>query len=140
MHIGVLITSDDNRARSLPCHIRATRCGPRQYVTVTHGQFAALSGSFIGPGQAAPTLPIFQAGPHAIGTIDWHLLRRRAHVACHVHGTAVRGFLPRAWDHLVASDGTTRRVVPGVLITCVSDAFKSIGLEAGIGIPGGCGD
>ena len=27
----------------------------------------------------------------------------------------MRGFLPRGWDHLVASDGTTRRVVPGVL-------------------------
>jgi hypothetical protein len=61
-------------------------------------------------------------------------------VACHAHGTTAWGFLPRAWDHLVASDGTTRRVVPGLLITCVSDAFKSIGLEAGIGIPGGCGD
>ena len=38
-------------------------------------------------------------------------------VACHEHGTALRVFLPRAWDHLVASDGTTRRVAPGVLIT-----------------------
>ena len=38
-------------------------------------------------------------------------------VACQQHGTTVRGFLPRAWDHLVASDGTTRRVVLGVLIT-----------------------
>src|ERR1700716_1001093 len=28
-------------------------------------------------------------------------------VARHDHGTALGGFLPRAWDHLVASDGTT---------------------------------
>ena len=49
-------------------------------------------------------------------------------VACHVHGTTLRGFLPRAWDHLVASDGTTRRVAPGVLITSGTDAFKSIDL------------
>jgi hypothetical protein len=32
-------------------------------------------------------------------------------VARQDHGTALSGFLPRGWDHLVASDGTTRRVV-----------------------------
>ncbi|MGH3828758.1 MAG: hypothetical protein ACRDQX_16545, partial [Pseudonocardiaceae bacterium] len=29
-------------------------------------------------------------------------------VARHDHGTTLSGFLPRGWDHLVASDGTTR--------------------------------
>jgi hypothetical protein len=38
-------------------------------------------------------------------------LWRRVHpVARHDHGTTVSGFLPRGWDHPVASDGTTRRV------------------------------
>src|SRR5674476_618252 len=32
-------------------------------------------------------------------------------VACHEHGTTLSGFLPASWDHLVASYGTTRRVV-----------------------------
>ncbi|MFI6637091.1 hypothetical protein ACIBI7_50105, partial [Nonomuraea fuscirosea] len=31
-------------------------------------------------------------------------------VASQLHGTTREEFLPRAWDHLVASDGTTRRV------------------------------
>jgi NAD dependent epimerase/dehydratase family enzyme len=38
------------------------------------------------------------------------------HVACQEHGTTLKGFLPRARDHPVASDGTTRRVGLGVLI------------------------
>src|SRR5580704_6944849 len=59
-------------------------------------------------------------------------------VACHEHGTTLRGFLPRGWDHLVASDGTTRRVVPVVLSLSCSDAAKSSDLEAGAdGVPGG---
>ena len=33
----------------------------------------------------------------------------RLHVACHEYGTVQGGFLPRSWDHPVASDGTTRR-------------------------------
>ncbi|MGH3985063.1 MAG: DUF6777 domain-containing protein, partial [Pseudonocardiaceae bacterium] len=37
-------------------------------------------------------------------------------VARHDHGTALSGFLPGAWDHPVASDGTTRRVAPWGLI------------------------
>jgi hypothetical protein len=32
-------------------------------------------------------------------------------VACHEHGTTLNDFLPASWDHLVASYGTTRRVV-----------------------------
>ena len=36
-------------------------------------------------------------------------------VACHEHGTTLSGFLPASWDHLVASYGTTRRVVRGEL-------------------------
>jgi hypothetical protein len=35
-----------------------------------------------------------------------------ATVARHEHGTALSGFLPRGWDHLVASDGTAQRVAP----------------------------
>jgi len=35
---------------------------------------------------------------------------RASGIACQRHGTTLKGFLPRAWDHLVASDGTTRRV------------------------------
>ena len=38
-------------------------------------------------------------------------------LACRDRGTFSEGFLPRGWDHPVASDGTIRRVVPGVLIT-----------------------
>ncbi|MGH3831843.1 MAG: hypothetical protein ACRDRS_15590, partial [Pseudonocardiaceae bacterium] len=37
-------------------------------------------------------------------------------VARHDHGTVVSGFLPRGWDHSVASGGTTRRVAPWRLI------------------------
>jgi NAD(P)-dependent dehydrogenase (short-subunit alcohol dehydrogenase family) len=59
-------------------------------------------------------------------------------VACHDHGTTLRGFLPRGWDHPVASNGTTRRVVPVVLSLSCSDAAKSSDLEAGAdGVPGG---
>jgi hypothetical protein len=32
-------------------------------------------------------------------------------VACHEHGTTLNGSLPASWDHLVASYGTTQRVV-----------------------------
>src|SRR5690349_8448798 len=72
----------------------------------------------------------------------WRLLRiasmRAGCVACHDHGTTLRGFLPGGWDHPVASDGTTRRVVPVVLSLSCSDAAKSSDLEAGAdGIPGG---
>jgi hypothetical protein len=62
-------------------------------------------------------------------------------VACHGHGTAFRGFLPRAWDHLVASDGTTRRACLGVLITSGTRCFQVDRLGgSGDGIPGGCRD
>ena len=48
--------------------------------------------------------------PPTLGALPAH------RVACHDHGTTLRGFLPRGWDHLVASDGTARRVVPVVLV------------------------
>jgi hypothetical protein len=49
-------------------------------------------------------------------------------VACHGHGTTLRGFLPRGWDHLVASDGTTRRVVPVVLVAFLLGCRQVVGL------------
>ena len=49
-------------------------------------------------------------------------------VACHGHGTTMRGFLPRGWDHLVASDGTTRRVVPVVLAAFLLGCRQVVGL------------
>ncbi len=49
-------------------------------------------------------------------------------VACHDHGTFLRGFLPRGWDHLVASDGTARRVVPGVLAAFLFGCLQVVGL------------
>ncbi len=64
-----------------------------------------------------------------------------AHVACQQHGTTLRGFLPRAWDHSVASYGTTRRVVPGVLITGRYGCLQVDRLGGSEdGVPGGCGD
>jgi len=66
---------------------------------------------------------------------------RQAHVACQQHGTTLRGFLPRAWDHPVASDGTTRRVTSLVLITCGTWCLQVDRLGgSGDGIPGGCRD
>lgn len=53
---------------------------------------------------------------------------RGAVVACHGHGTFLSGFLPRGWDHPVASDGTTRRVVPGVLVTFLFGCLQVVGL------------
>ena len=62
-------------------------------------------------------------------------------VVCQQHGTTLRGFLPRAWDHPVASDGTTRRVVPGVLITGRYGCLQVDRLGGSEdGVPGGCGD
>ena len=62
-------------------------------------------------------------------------------VACHEHGTTFPGFLPRAWDHLVASDGTTRRVGLGVLITSGTRCLQADRLGgSGDGVPGGCRD
>ena len=62
-------------------------------------------------------------------------------VACQLHGTTVRGFLPRAWDHLVASDGTTGRVGLEVLITSGTRCLQVDRLGgSGDGVPGGCGD
>jgi hypothetical protein len=62
-------------------------------------------------------------------------------VACHDHGTTLRGFLPRAWDHPVASDGTTRRAGLGVLITSGTRCLQVDRLGgSGDGIPGGCRD
>ena len=61
-------------------------------------------------------------------------------VACHAYGTTLRGFLPRAWDHPVASDGTTRRVGLGGLITSGTRSSMSIDLGVRDGIPGGCRD
>jgi hypothetical protein len=42
-------------------------------------------------------------------------------VACHEHGTRLKGFLPRGWDRLVASDGTTWRVAWLVLIRLLGE-------------------
>src|SRR6266516_463224 len=68
-------------------------------------------------------------------------LTRRPIVACHAYGTTLRGFLPRAWDHLVASDGTTRRVGLGVLITSGIRCLQVDRLGgSGDGVPGGCRD
>ena len=62
-------------------------------------------------------------------------------VACHVDGTTQRSFLPRSWDHPVAGDGTTWRVVPGVLITSVYGCLQVNRLGgSGDGVPGGGGD
>jgi hypothetical protein len=62
-------------------------------------------------------------------------------VACHEYGTTFRGFLPRAWDHPVASDGTTRRAGLGVLITSGTRCLQVNRLGgSGDGIPGGCRD
>ena len=49
-------------------------------------------------------------------------------VACHGHGTTLRGFLPGGWDHPVASDGTTRRVVPVVLTAFLLGCRQVVGL------------
>ena len=74
----------------------------------------------------APTAPALQyvhtstRRPRKAGT-----RRGLLSVACQLHGTTLRGFLPRAWDHLVASDGTTtRRVAPLVLITYVTRCLQ----------------
>ena len=62
-------------------------------------------------------------------------------VACQQHGTTLRDFLPRAWDHPVASYGTTRRVVPGLLITGRYGCLQVDRLGgSGDGVPGGRGD
>jgi hypothetical protein len=62
-------------------------------------------------------------------------------VACHEHGTTRRGFLPRAWDHLVASDGTTGRVGLEVLIASGTRCLQVDRLGgSGDGVPGGGGD
>jgi hypothetical protein len=61
-------------------------------------------------------------------------------VARRDHGTALSGFLPRGWDHLVASEGTTRRVTPWGLI--VSDIRSVHVMRRGgsvDGVPGGFG-
>ena len=66
---------------------------------------------------------------------------RRGSVACHVDGTTQRSFLPRSWDHPVAGDGTTWRVVPGVLTTSVYGCLQVNRLGgSGDGVPGGGGD
>jgi hypothetical protein len=63
----------------------------------------------------------------------------RVLVACHEHGTALRVFLPRAWDHPVASDGTTRRVRRGILVAGRYGFLQVDGLGgSGDGVPGGC--
>ena len=63
------------------------------------------------------------------------------YVACQEHGTTLKGFLPRAWDHPVASDGTTRRAGLGVLITSGTWCLQVNRLGGcGDGIPGGCRD
>src|SRR5215831_21300135 len=76
---------------------------------------------------------------HPFGAVP--IATDQACVACHQHGTAFRGFLPRAWDHPVASDGTTRRAAFGVLITSGTRCFQVDRLGgSGDGIPGGCRD
>ncbi|TWP36407.1 hypothetical protein [Leekyejoonella antrihumi] len=60
-------------------------------------------------------------------------------VACHEHGTTLSGFLPISWDQLVASYGTTRRVVPvessGRSLTRLV-VFVGVEVNSG-GVPGG---
>ena len=56
--------------------------------------------------------------------------RRRETVDRHVHGTGLTGVLPGSWDHPIATDGTTRRVVPGGRVVA---GFGSIHVER-------CGD
>jgi hypothetical protein len=61
-------------------------------------------------------------------------------VARHDHGTALGGFLPRAWDHLVASDGTTRRVARWGVITPVVRYLQVVRRGGSAdGVPGGLG-
>ena len=66
---------------------------------------------------------------------------RSLRVACQQHGTTLRDFLPRAWDHPVASYGTTRRVVPGILVAGRYGCLQVDRLGgSGDGVPGGRGD
>jgi hypothetical protein len=52
-------------------------------------------------------------------------------------GTVGHRRLPRAWDHRVASDGTTRRVVPGLLLAFAYGCFQVGRLGGwGDGVPG----
>jgi integrase len=60
-------------------------------------------------------------------------------VACHGHGTVLSGFLPGAWDHPVASDGTTRRVVPWGLVASVVGFLHVVGCGGWCGVRGGLG-
>ena len=78
--------------------------------------------------------------PRPAGYNPSPVAHRGCRVACHGHGTTLRGFLPRAWDHLVASDGTTRRAGLGVLIASGTRSSRSIDLGVRDGIPGGCRD
>jgi hypothetical protein len=67
------------------------------------------------------------AGESAVG---WRSFTDRSvpSVACHDHGTTLRGFLPRGWDHPVASNGTTRRVVPVVFAVFLLGCRQVVGL------------
>jgi hypothetical protein len=71
-------------------------------------------------------------------SINWAW--RSGSVARHDHGTTLSGFLPRAWDHLVASDGTTRRVAPWGLITSDIRSLHVVRRGGSSGVPGGFGD
>jgi hypothetical protein len=70
---------------------------------VTGAALALALALLVLPPSARPRLVALQMVSHA----------RQRIVACHVHGTVSSRVLPRSWDHLVASNGTTRRVVPG---------------------------
>ena len=54
---------------------------------------------------------VFVAGLLYSATTGGASKREPLPVACHEHGTTLSDFLPASWDHLVASYGTTRRVV-----------------------------
>ena len=90
------------------------------------------------PARAAPHAPVGRYRTADIAQCRTRPAIITQRVACHGHGTTLSGFLPRGWDHPVASDGTTRRVVPVVLVTCPVRMPQVVGLGgSGDGVPGG---
>lgn len=85
-------------------------------------------------GVAAPSCQSGPTGPHSYRKGAFYdQLHRRAdqfrgpsRVDRHVHGTGLTGVLPGSWDHPIATDGTTRRVVAGARVVA---GFGSIHVE-----------